>query len=124
MRASSILGRVKFSCRAAMTEVWSRMARAALSSWSLGGEHQQSLVCAYPVEPTSAVGSGDIFGGVVAARLAIGDDLVAAARQAAAATSIVLASGDTFAPPDLQRLTERLLAERDGEFDWRWPLHP
>jgi ribokinase len=96
-------------------------ARGALVVESAG--EQRHLIPAYPVRTSSTVGSGDVFGGVVAARLAAGDDLVAAARQAAAATSIVLAGGDTFAPPDLQRLTERLLAESNGELDWRWPLN-
>ncbi|HEX6679135.1 MAG TPA: PfkB family carbohydrate kinase [Gaiellaceae bacterium] len=85
-------------------------------------EPRRSPIPAYPARPLSSVGSGDIFAGVVAARLALGDGLVAAAKQAAAATSIVLVSGDTFAPPDLPALTQRLLAENDGRVDWRWPL--
>lgn len=84
--------------------------------------HRHSLVPAFPVRASSTVGSGDLFGGVVAARLAAGDDLLAAARHAAAATSIVLASGDTFAPPDLRALTQRVLAEHECRLDWRWPL--
>jgi ribokinase len=95
-------------------------ARGALVVESASERRQ--LVPAYPVRASSTVGSGDVFGGVVAARLAAGDDLVAAARQAAAATSIILAGGDTFAPPDLQKLTRKLLAESDGELDWRWPF--
>ena len=81
-----------------------------------------SLVSAYPVRPPSTVGSGDLFGGVTAARLAAGDDLVHAARYAAAATSIVLASGDTFAPPDLAQLVPKVLDEFECQLDWRWPL--
>jgi ribokinase len=85
-------------------------------------DERPSLVPAYPVRPFSTVGSGDLFGGVVAALLALGEDLVAAATQAAAATSIVLAGGDTFAPPDLSASTQRLLVENEGRADWRWPL--
>jgi ribokinase len=81
-----------------------------------------SLIATYPVRRSSNVGSGDLFAGVVAARLATGDDLLAAAKQAAAATSAVLASGDTFAPPDLPALTQRLIREHKGQIDWRWPL--
>jgi sugar/nucleoside kinase (ribokinase family) len=95
--------------------------RGALVVDELEGE-RRSLVPAYPVRPLSTVGSGDLFGGVVAALLALREDLVTAATQAAAATSIVLASGDTFAPPDLQAFTQRFLAGNEGRVDWRWPL--
>lgn len=82
---------------------------------------RKSLIPAYPVRASSTVGSGDVFAGVVAALLASGEELEAAARQGAGATSIVLASGDCFAPTDLQELTQRLLAEHEGRLDWRWP---
>ncbi len=83
---------------------------------------RRSLIPAFPVRPFSTVGSGDLFAGVVAALLALGEDLMMAATHAAAATSVVLASGDTFAPPDLPVLTQRLLVENEGRVDWRWPL--
>jgi sugar/nucleoside kinase (ribokinase family) len=86
------------------------------------GERRQSLIPAYPARVSSTVGSGDIFAGVVAAQLAAAQGLVAAAQEAAAAAAIVLSSGDTFAPMDLKALTERLLAERNGRSEWRWPL--
>lgn len=54
------------------------------------GERPDSLIPTYPVRASSTVGSGDVFAGVVAALLASGEELVAAARQGAGATSIVL----------------------------------
>lgn len=83
---------------------------------------RHSLVPAYPVRPVSTVGTGDIFAGVVAALLASGEHLVSAAMQATAATSVVLASGDTFAPLDLPGLTQRFLVENEGRVAWRWPV--
>jgi len=86
------------------------------------GEYRRSLVPVFPVNASSTVGSGDLFGGVTAACLAAGNDLVYSARLAAAATSIVLASGDTFAPPDLSALALNTLNKSEGHLQWRWPL--
>ena len=47
-----------------------------------------TLLAAHPVDPVDTVGAGDAFCGVLAARLAVGDPLITAARHANAAGAL------------------------------------
>jgi ribokinase len=78
---------------------------------------------AYMVRTASTIGSGDIFGGVLAAELAIGVSMVDAALHATRAASVVLQSHSTIPPPDLRALV-RARQWAAPEFNWRWPLGP
>lgn len=51
-------------------------------------------ISAFPVHAKSTVGSGDVFAGVFAGRLALGDSPVAAAEWGCAAASIALQAND------------------------------
>lgn len=68
------------------------------------------------------VGSGDIFAGAVVAEVSRGGTLEEAASLAAAATSAVLATRDTVAPPDLRELADEVMRATESRraFDWRW----
>ena len=76
-------------------------------------------VCAYPVEVESNLGSGDVFAGVFVAEVATGVSFAAAAANASAATSAILRTGETFAPPDLRELMLEM-SKGEGVFQWRW----
>ncbi len=52
--------------------------------------HESTEVPALPAAVVDTTGAGDCFVGVLAARLALGDELVAAARHAAAASSLAV----------------------------------
>jgi sugar/nucleoside kinase (ribokinase family) len=80
----------------------------------------RTAIPAFPVDAQTTVGSGDVCAGVIASQLVTDNDLATAARRASAATAAVLASGDTFAPPDLRALMWRVLQEQTGTFAWRW----
>ena len=54
------------------------------------GEPSLTAVPAFPVNTSSAVGSGDVFAGAFAARLALGDSVLAAAQWGCAAAAISL----------------------------------
>lgn len=75
---------------------------------------------AYPVEVANNLGSGDVFAGVLTARIAAGESVADAARVAAAATSALLESGTTFAPADLSEMADAVRARTDGYFEWRF----
>ncbi|MDT4904259.1 MAG: 2-dehydro-3-deoxygluconokinase [Pseudonocardiales bacterium] len=67
--------------------------------WLSDGSHLPSLPAPRLVDQT---GAGDVFVGTVAARLALGDDLLAAARLGTAAASLSLAgAGGTGVVPSL-----------------------
>lgn len=87
---------------------------------------RSAAIPAYPVDVPNNVGSGDIFAGVVAAEVSRGIAVPEAARTAAAATSAVLATRDTLAPPDLRELADEILRgpKSGGGFSWRWTLEP
>ena len=60
------------------------------------GEVSCIPVPAFPVNASSTVGSGDVFAGVFAARLAIGDSFVAAAKWGCAAAAVSLQAGQNL----------------------------
>jgi sugar/nucleoside kinase (ribokinase family) len=75
---------------------------------------------AFPVDTDNDVGSGDVFGGVLAAGVARGLDLSLATSRASHAASIFL-EGQTGLPPmDLEHLVNG--DKRRGVFEWRLPL--
>ena len=57
------------------------------------GVARQDIVPAFPVNTSSTIGSGDVFAGVLAARLASGEPIHTAARWGCAAAAISLRSG-------------------------------
>ncbi|MCA0303990.1 MAG: ribokinase [Proteobacteria bacterium] len=66
-------------------------------------------VAALPAAVVDTTGAGDCFVGTLAARLALGDDLVAAARQAAAAASLCVETlGAAPAMPSADAVAARL----------------
>ena len=60
------------------------------------GEVSCTPVPAFPVNTSSTVGSGDVFAGAFAARLALGDSVVAAAKWGCAAAAISLKAGQNL----------------------------
>ena len=72
-----------------------------------GGTARQTTVPAFPVDTTSTIGSGDIFAGVFAARLAIGESLDTAANWGCAAAAVSLTVGrNLLSASDYNRASE------------------
>ncbi len=53
-------------------------------------------VPAYPVNTNRTVGTGDVFAGTLAARLALGDSVAAAARWGCITVAVALESGENL----------------------------
>ena len=60
------------------------------------GEVGFTSIPAFPVNTSSTVGSGDVFAGVFAARLALGDSVVTAAKWGCAAAAVSLEDGQNL----------------------------
>ena len=67
---------------------------------------------AFPVQTSSSIGSGDVFAGVFAARLAQKDIPVEAAHWACAAAAVALQSGTNRLGDDADEAVKRLLRSR------------
>ena len=65
-----------------------------------GGAKRQVTVPAYPVFTNSTIGSGDVFAGAFAARLASGDAIYMAAKWGCAAASVSLQAGQNILDAD------------------------
>jgi sugar/nucleoside kinase (ribokinase family)/nucleoside 2-deoxyribosyltransferase len=70
------------------------------------------FVPAFPVEAVSVIGSGDCFGGAVAARLAAGDSLGEAATVGAAAASLFVERAGNALPATLPEAVREVLDTR------------
>lgn len=88
-----------------------RGARAVVSTLGAAGalvtdaDSSSTFVAPVPATVVDTTGAGDAFTGVLAARLAVGDSLVDAARWGAAAGSLaVRAAGAQESYPDLEGL--------------------
>ena len=68
-------------------------------------------VAAYPTSTRSSIGSGDMFAGILAARLASDDSIPDAARWACAGAAVGLESGTGQVPPDGALQIRKLLAQ-------------
>ena len=77
------------------------------------GSMRIERIPAFPVKTSSSIGSGDVFGGVFAARLAQGDTLTRAAHWACAAAAVALQSGANRLGDNAIEAVERLLSGRD-----------
>ena len=64
----------------------------------------------YPVEAIDATGAGDCFAGSLLARLAAGDDVLAAARYANAAAALTITGFGAVAPIPVPQQVQALLA--------------
>ena len=62
----------------------------------LHGEVRFTSIPAFPVDTNSTVGSGDVFAGVFAARLALGSSVVKAAKWGCAAAAVSLQTGQNL----------------------------
>jgi sugar/nucleoside kinase (ribokinase family) len=65
----------------------------------------------FPVQGV-AVGSGDVFAGVIAAKLALGADMAQAARAGSAGAAIIISRRDNLAPPGLGAEIDAFLSVR------------
>lgn len=79
------------------------------------GDVEGDLVAGFPVEAVSTIGSGDVFAGVLAARLAQGAELEVAVLMANAMAAAFLAEGRDVLATDLLRRAQSLIIQRAGE---------
>ena len=75
------------------------------------GERRSTVVPSFPVTAASTIGSGDVFAGALATRLAIGDFPSVAARWGSAAAAVGLESGTNLLREDAMAAVEGLLAQ-------------
>ena len=73
------------------------------------GSTRIEWIPAFPVKTSSSIGSGDVFAGVFAARLAQDDTPREAAHWACAATAVALQSGTNRLGDDANEAVRRLL---------------
>ena len=78
-----------------------------------GGSKRIERIPAFPVKTSSSIGSGDVFGGVFAARLAQGDTPIRATLWACAAAAVALESGANRLGDGAIEAVERILLGRD-----------
>ena len=78
-------------------------------SWVSDGANR-TRVAAFPVEAVDTTGAGDCFDGSLLARLAAGDDVVAAARWASAAAALTTTGYGAVAPLPTKGQVARFLA--------------
>ena len=72
----------------------------------------RTFVPAFTVESDFTIGSGDIFAGALASKLAVGVSLEAAVEWGCAASSVSIATGENLFRPDHAESTQRLVNAR------------
>jgi 2-dehydro-3-deoxygluconokinase len=81
-------------------------------SWVSEQNGSRSAIPAFPVEAVDATGAGDCFDGSLLARLAAGDDIVAAAIWASAAAALTTTGYGAVAPLPTSMQVAQFLADR------------
>ena len=82
-------------------------------SWVSQGE-TRTRIPAYDVQAVDATGAGDCFDGSFLARLAAGDDPIAAARWASAAAALTTTGFGAVAPLPTRDAVRRFVAQRES----------
>ena len=67
-------------------------------------------VSSFPVRTRTTVGSGDVFGGVLAARLALGDQIATAAKWASAGAAVALRADHNLLTADAHAQARELMS--------------
>ena len=75
------------------------------------GEATLTAIPSFPVNATSTVGSGDVFAGVFAARLALGDAVVTAAKWGCAAATVSLTANHNLLSAEAYRQASELVLD-------------